>query len=51
MPYGIRSAQVFDADVEVDVVYYDKVYKPPIIPWATELDDEGKSTRKTFCKY
>ena len=35
----------------VDVVYYDKVYKPPIIPWATELDDEGKHTRKTFYKY
>ena len=38
MPYGIRSAQVFEK--EVDVVYYDKVYKPPIFPWAIELDDE-----------
>ena len=37
MPYGIRSAQVFDADVEVDVVYYDKVYEPPIIPWLWNL--------------
>ena len=38
MPYGIRSAQVFEK--EVDIVYYDKVYKPPIFPWAIELDDE-----------
>ena len=38
MPYGIRSAQIFEK--EVDVVYYDKVYKPPIFPWAIELDDE-----------
>ena len=38
MPYGIWSAQVFEK--EVDVVYYDKVYKPPIFPWAIELDDE-----------
>ena len=49
IPYGIWSAQIFEK--EVDVVYYDKVYKPPIIPWATELDDEGKHTRKTFYKY
>ena len=49
MPYGIMSAQVFEK--EVDVVYYGKVYKPQIIPWATELDDEGKRTRKTFHKY
>ena len=48
MPYGIRSAQVFAK--EVDVVYY-KVYKLPIIPWDTELDDEGKRTRITFYKY
>ena len=49
IPYGIWSAQIFEK--EVDVVYYDKVYKPPIIPWATELGDEGKHTRKTFYKY
>ena len=49
MPYGIRSAQVFEK--EVDIVYYDKVYKPPIFPWAIELDDEWKLTRKTFYKY
>ena len=49
MPYGIRSVQVFQK--EVDAVYYDKVYKTPIIPWTTELDDEGKRTRKTFYKY
>ena len=35
MPYGIRSPQVFEK--EVDVAYYDKVYKPPIFPWAIEL--------------
>ena len=44
--YGIRSAQVFEK--EVDVVYYDKIYKPPIIPWATELDVKENVPEKYF---
>ena len=46
MPYNIRSAQVFEK--ELDVVYYDKVYKPPIIPWATELDVKENVPEKHF---
>ena len=49
LPFGVRLAQ--DLEKEADAVYYDEVYKAPIIPWATELDDQGKRTRKTFYKY
>ena len=41
-PYGIPTAQEF----EKDAIYYDEVFEAPVIPWATELDDNGKRTRK-----
>ena len=46
-PYGIRNAQQF----ELDAIYYRQVYEASIKPWATELDDDGNRTRKTFYKY
>lgn len=47
--YSFRPAQI--CEKEINVVYHDKVYKPPIISWGTELDDDGKCARETFCKY
>ena len=40
-PYGIQNAQQF----ELDAIYYHHVYKAPIKPWTTELDDVGNRTR------
>ena len=48
-PYEIHLAQQFER--EVDVVYYNQVYKAPVTPWATELDGSGNRARKTFYKY
>ena len=31
LPFGVRLAQ--DLEKEADAVYYDEVYKAPIIPW------------------
>ena len=41
-----------DAKIETNnAVQYHQVYKTPIKPWATESDDGGNCTRKTFYKY
>ena len=48
-PYGIRVALQFEK--KFDAVYYDEIYEAPVRPWATELDDDGNRTRKTFYKY
>ena len=48
-PFGICLAQQFEK--EIDTIFYKEVYKAPVIPWATELDDNGNRTRKTFFKY
>ena len=45
-PYGIRNAQ----QLKLDAIYYHQVYKAPIKPWATELDNDGNRSRKTFYK-
>lgn len=47
--HGFPSAQVFEK--EINVVSYDKAYKPLMFPWTTELDDDVKRTGKTFSKY
>ena len=47
--HGFPSAQVFEK--EMNNVSYDKVYKPLMFPWTTELDDDVKRTGKTFSKY
>ena len=38
---GIRNAQF-----ELDTIYYHQVYKAPIKPWTTELDDDGNRTTR-----
>ena len=48
-PYGYRLAQEFEK--ECDSLDYTEVYKAPICPWTSELDDQGNRTRKTYYKY
>ena len=45
----IENFEVFEK--EMNAVSYDKVYKPLMFPWTTELDDDVKRTGKTFSKY
>ena len=47
--YGIRYAQEFENDV--DAVAYSEVFEAPIIPRSTQLDRDGKRTRKTLYMY
>ena len=46
-PYGTRTTQ----ELEKDAVFYQEVFQAPIQPWKTDIDNQGKRTRKTVFKY
>lgn len=46
-PFGINVPQTF----ENDGVYYDEVYKTDVNPRQTQIDEDGKKTRKWFWVY
>ena len=50
-PYPTDSVQEFE-ERKSDIIYYDTVFKPPVIPFRPVVDDEGKTVgRRTMFKY